>query len=121
MCDIKGGWQMKSASLLLGLIVSLLVNAEDTFSQPVNGGAAQLTLKCEYEIPPCEEPKPIIGGPPYPSPLPPPPAPGGGGIHNLPGAPVLRDTIIIPGNNMLKEFKLDQPKILEMQRQLQNR
>jgi hypothetical protein len=121
MRDIKGGWQMKSASLLLGLIVSLLVNAEDTFSQPVNGAAAQPILNCQFEIPPCEPPNPPPGSTPFPSTVAPPPAPGGGGIHNLPGAPVLRDTIIIPGNNMLKEFKLDQPKILEMQRQLQNR
>jgi hypothetical protein len=120
MRDIKGRWEMKSTSIFLGLIALLLVNAQETFSQPVNGVAAQLMPNCQFEIPPCE-PKPTIGNPHYPPPSSPPPAPGGGGIHNLPGAPVLKETIIIPGNNMLKEFKLDQPKILEMQRQLQNR
>ncbi|KJF72210.1 hypothetical protein [Agrobacterium arsenijevicii] len=112
---------MKSASILFGLIASFLMNSQDVYSQPVSVVVAQLTLNCQFEIPPCEQPNIPPGSKPPPSPVAPPPAPGGGGIHNLPGAPVLKETIIIPGNNMLKEFKLDQPKILEMQRQLQNR
>lgn len=109
---------MRVAPFSLGLIASLLVSAQDTSSQPVNGGLAQLATDCQFEIPPCENPLDPPGGNPTPAP---PPAPGGGGIHNLPGAPVFKETIIVPGNNMLKEFKLDQPKMLEMQRQLQNR
>lgn len=121
MCDTKGCREMKSTSIFLGLITSLLVSAGDTFSQPASGVVTQLKPHCQFEFPPCEEPRPVEGDLPDPSVSPPPPAPGGGGIHNLPGAPVLKETIIIPGNNMLKEFKMDQPKILEMQRQLQNR
>lgn len=120
MCDTKGCREMKSTSIFLGLIASLLVSAGDTFSQPASGDAPQLALNCQFEIPPCEPPPKVTSGPVEPPSFPP-PAPGGGGIHNLPGAPVLKETIIIPGNNILKEFKMDQPKILEMQRQLQNR
>ncbi|MCA2379175.1 hypothetical protein ACQZ5D_18525 [Agrobacterium sp. 22-211-1] len=114
---------MKNASILLGLVASFLMNAQDVVSQTIDGGASTLSVDCEYEIPPCEEPLLPPKDDPFPSPsLPaPPPAPGGGGIHNLPGAPVFKETIIIPGNNMLKDFKLDEPKMLDMQKQLQNR
>lgn len=118
MCDLNGGREMKSASIFFGLAVSFLMNSQEVFAQPANGVFLPFAIDCRYEIPPCEPPPP--SGPRSPIPIPP-PAPGGGGIHNLPGAPVLKETIIIPGNNMLKDFKLDEPKMLDMQKELQNR
>lgn len=109
---------MKTASILFGLVTFLVASTQNVLSQPVGGGVSPLAADCRFEIPPCADP---IDGDPTVPPVSPPPSPGGGGIHNLPGAPVFKETIIIPGNNMLEEFKLDQPKMLEMQKQLQNR
>lgn len=109
---------MKNLSIFFGLAVSFWAHPQDVFAQPVNGGILTVATDCQYEIPPCEPPPPPGAGVPI---FNPPPASGGGGIHNLPGAPVFKETIIIPGNNMLKDFKLDEPKMLDMQRQLQNK
>ena len=118
MRDIDGGAEMKNASILFGLVSFFLATAPNAFAQNAGGGASPLAAGCRFEIPPCEIP---VQNDPKEPPVSPPPAAGGGGIHNLPGAPVFKETIIVPGNKMLEEFKLDQPKMLEMQRRLQKR
>ncbi|MCW8055774.1 hypothetical protein ACTJJ8_06510 [Agrobacterium radiobacter] len=118
MRDINGGAEMKNASILFGLFCFFLASTQNALSQPVGGNGSPINADCQFEIPPCETPIVSVPGKP---PVSPPPAAGGGGIHNLPGASVFKETIIIPGNNMFEEFKLDQPKMLEMQKQLQNR
>lgn len=104
---------MRRAIFLFGMFFPLLAHAQDVVLPSVTGGdIAQFNTDCIYRIPPCGS-----GG--YPPP--PPPPGGGGGIHNLPGGPVLKDSIIVPGNDVLKGLKLDGPDVRGLQLQLQNR
>jgi hypothetical protein len=104
---------MRKTIFLFGVFFPFLANAQDAVSPSVTaGGIEQFTADCIYRIPPCGG-----GG----NPPPPPPPSGGGGIHNLPGGPMFRDTIIVPGNDVLKGLKLDGPDVRGLQMQLQNR
>ncbi|KNY32928.1 MULTISPECIES: hypothetical protein [unclassified Agrobacterium] len=107
---------MRRAIFLFGMFFPFLAGAQDVFRPSVTGGGiAQFNDDCIYRIPPCGK----DGGGVFPPP--PPPPGGGGGIHNLPGGPVLKDSIIVPGNDVLKGLKLDGPDVRGLQLELQNR
>lgn len=104
---------MRRVIFLFGMFFPVLASAQDVVRPSVTAGSLeQFTADCIYRIPPC-------GGGGYPPP--PPPPGGGGGIHNLPGGPVFKDSIIVPGNDVLKGLKLDGPDVRGLQMQLQNR
>ena len=107
---------MRRTVFLFGMVFPFLANAQEAVVPSVTvGDIAQFNSDCIYRIPPCKD-----GGGGFPPPPPPPPG-GGGGIHNLPGGPGFNNSIIVPGNDVLKGLKLDGPDIRGLQMQLQNR
>lgn len=105
---------MRQAIFLFGMFFPFLANAQEVRPPLTGGDIAQFNSDCIYRIPPCGKEG---GG--YPPP--PPPPGGGGGIHNLPGGPAFNNSIIVPGNDVLKGLKLDGPDVRGLQMQLQNR
>ncbi len=107
---------MRLAIFLFGMFFPFLANAQDVVRPSASGDIAQFNDDCIYRIPPCSKDD---GGGVFPPP--PPPPGGGGGIHNLPGGPVLQNSIIVPGNDVIKGLNLDGPDVRGMQLQLQTR
>ncbi|MDZ7927854.1 MAG: hypothetical protein U5L46_12625 [Agrobacterium sp.] len=104
---------MRRTIFLFGMFFPFLANAQDAVRPSLGaGGLEKFTTDCIYRIPPC-------GSSGYPPP--PPPPGGGGGIHNLPGGAVFKDTIIVPGNDVLKGLKLDGPDVRGLQMKVPNR
>lgn len=98
---------MKYVLIAIGACVSVMVTVQNVISQ-------DKSPTCNFSLPLCVEPPKLTGV----SPTVPPPAPGGGGIQNLPGAPVFRETIIIPNKDVLKSLNFGERDIESLQLKL---
>lgn len=99
---------MRYLLIAIGTCVSVMATVQNSISQDKN----QL---CDFSLILCVEPPTSPGGVP---PTAPPPAPGGGGIQNLPGAPISKETIIIPNKDVLKSLNLGERDIENLQLKL---